>query len=48
MGVTAMAVSLIAVPLVSLVTKKFDAAHVEKVFGGELPCSHRNPKSVHS
>jgi Na+/proline symporter len=32
MGVSAMAVSLIAVPLVSLVTKKFDAAHVEKVF----------------
>jgi SSS family transporter len=34
MGVTAMAVSLIAVPLVSLFTKKFDAAHTEKIFGG--------------
>ncbi|MDR2356347.1 MAG: sodium:solute symporter [Clostridiales Family XIII bacterium] len=33
MGVTAMAVSLIAVPLVSLFTKKFDAAHTEKIFG---------------
>jgi SSS family solute:Na+ symporter/sodium/proline symporter len=32
MGVAAMAVSLIAVPLVSLVTKKFDKAHVESIF----------------
>ncbi|MDR1247504.1 MAG: sodium:solute symporter [Clostridiales Family XIII bacterium] len=36
MGVAAMAVSVIAVPLVSLVTKKFDGAHTDKVFGGEL------------
>jgi hypothetical protein len=34
MGVTAMAVSLIAVPLVSLFTRKFDAAHTERIFGG--------------
>jgi hypothetical protein len=32
MGVAAMAVSLIATPLVSLVTKKFEASHVENVF----------------
>jgi Na+/proline symporter len=33
MGVTAMAVSLIAVPLVSLFTKRYDAAHTERIFG---------------
>jgi SSS family solute:Na+ symporter/sodium/proline symporter len=33
MGVAAMAVSLIATPLVSLATKKFETAHVERVFG---------------
>jgi SSS family solute:Na+ symporter/sodium/proline symporter len=33
MGVAAMAVSVIAVPLVSLATKKYDEAHVAAVFG---------------
>lgn len=32
MGVAAMAVSIIAVPLVSLFTKKFDKEHIDKVF----------------
>lgn len=31
-GVSAMAVSLLAVPIVSALTKKYDAAHIEQVF----------------
>jgi SSS family transporter len=33
MGVAAMAASLVVTPLVSLFTKKFDAAHTKKIFG---------------
>ncbi|MDR2089251.1 MAG: sodium:solute symporter [Clostridiales Family XIII bacterium] len=33
MGVAAMAASLVAVPVASLFTKKFDAAHTKKIFG---------------
>ena len=31
-GVSAMVASVVVVPLVSLVTKKFDARHIEKCF----------------
>ena len=36
-GSIAMIVSLIVTPVVSLMTKKFDAAHIEKVFGEDMP-----------
>ena len=32
MGVAAMAVSIVVVPIVSLFTKKFDDKHIESVF----------------
>lgn len=41
MGVCAMAVSMVVVPIVSLFTKKFDEKHLNKVFKGEK-CNANN------
>jgi SSS family solute:Na+ symporter/sodium/proline symporter len=44
-GAMAMIVSLIVTPVVSLLTKKFDAAHIENVFG-ELPAAGQEGQTV--
>ena len=45
-GAMAMVVSLIITPVVSVMTKKFDAAHIEKVFGDELPAAAQEGQAV--